>query len=82
MNLNLVATLTLYPIPIPNGSSVYRGVSGGVLPSKFWEDKGDGVRGGVELGFMSTTTDRDVALGYMAQGGKAARMLFEVRAGK
>jgi hypothetical protein len=57
-------------------------VSGGVLPSKFWDENGDGVRGGVELGFMSTTIERDVALGYMAQGGKATPMLFTVRAGQ
>ena len=37
--------------------------------------------GGVELGFMSTTTEREVALGYMQQTGKAAKMLFEVRMG-
>ena len=37
--------------------------------------------GGIELGFMSTTTDRNVALGYMRQADKAAKMLFEVRMG-
>ena len=31
--------------------------------------------GGVELGFMSTTTDRQVALGYMRGSGKAAKMM-------
>ena len=37
--------------------------------------------GGVELGFMSTTTKRSVAIGYMEQTGKVAKMLFEVRMG-
>ena len=61
--------------------TVYRGVSGGVLPDAFWEENEHGVRGGVELGFMSTTTEKHVALGYMAQRGSAARMLFQVRMG-
>ena len=30
---------------------------------------------------MSTTTDRDVALMYMQQSGKAAKMVFEIRMG-
>ncbi len=62
--------------------TVYRGVNGGVLPSEFWEENEHGVRGGVDLAFMSTTTERGVALGYMAQGkATAARMLFEIRMG-
>ena len=62
-------------------STVYRGVAGGVLPDEFWTPNDMGVMGGVELGFMSTTTERDVALGYMRQTGKAAKMLLEVRMG-
>ena len=61
--------------------TVYRGFSGAVLPRSFFEPNEDGVRGGVEFGFMSTTTEKHVALGYMAQSGKAARMLFQVRMG-
>ena len=30
---------------------------------------------------MSTTTDRDVALGYMRQTAKEAKMVFEIRMG-
>ena len=30
---------------------------------------------------MATTTDRDVALMYMQQSGKAAKMIFEIRMG-
>lgn len=62
-------------------ATVYRGVAGGVLPEQFWSPNEHGVMGGIELGFMSTTTDRNVALGYMRQSGKAAKMLFEVRMG-
>ena len=62
-------------------ATVYRGVAGGVLPKQFWSPNEHGVMGGIELGFMSTTTDRNVALGYMRQADKAAKMLFEVRMG-
>jgi len=62
-------------------STVYRGVAGGVLPSQFWEPNQHGVMGGVELGFMSTTTTREVALGYMQGSDRTARMLFEIRMG-
>ena len=62
-------------------ATVYRGVAGGVLPKQFWSPNEHGVMGGIELGVMSTTTDRNVALGYMRQSGKAAKMLFEVRMG-
>ena len=34
------------------------------LPKAFTECNHDNVRGGVEYGFMSTTTDRSVALGF------------------
>jgi len=60
---------------------VYRGVAGGVLPKEFWEKNEDGVFGGVDLAFMSTTPDRDVALGYMKQGNKLQKILFEIRMG-
>ncbi len=44
--------------------TVYRGLSGSVLPPQFWKGHGNG---GVEFAFMSTTSDRDVAIRY-AQG--------------
>ena len=37
--------------------------------------------GGVELAFMSTTVDKAVALGYMENSGKAAKMLFQIQMG-
>ena len=61
--------------------TVYRGVAGGVLPEQFWTPNEHGVMGGIELGFMSTTTERDVALMYMQQSGKATKMVFEIRMG-
>ncbi|CAK0838498.1 unnamed protein product [Prorocentrum cordatum] len=43
---------------------VYRGVERGMLPECFWEANDFNVRGGVEFAFMSTTTERDVAIFY------------------
>jgi NLR family CARD domain-containing protein 3 len=60
---------------------VYRGVSG-VLPEDFWQANEHGVKGGVELGFMSTTTNRSTAIGYiMSQQNQTAKMLFEIEMG-
>ena len=62
-------------------TTVYRGVAGGVLPDQFWTANEHGVMGGIELALMSTTTDRNVAVGYMQQTDKEAKMLFEIRMG-
>jgi hypothetical protein len=61
---------------------VYRGVKGGILPQQFWQRNDHGVRGGIELAFMSTTTDREVALLY-AQPNRAGQcsMVFEIQMG-
>jgi len=42
-------------------STVYRGLSGSVLPRQFWKGHG---QGGVEFAFMSTTANRKVAMDY------------------
>ena len=49
---------------LTRATKVYRGISGMALPRTFWHQNRFGVRGGVENGFMSTTTKRDVAMGY------------------
>ena len=51
-------------------TTVYRGLSGSVLPPQFWKGTGNG---GVEFAFMSTTSDREVAMGY-ARGRREARV--------
>ena len=56
---------------------VYRGVSRGGLPEHFWNADKYGVRGGVELAFMSTTTDRNVAQLYAHTHGGGLLMEFE-----
>ena len=43
---------------------VHRGLAGMRLPESFLQEDVDGVRAGVEVGFMSTTANRDVALEY------------------
>eukprot|EP00966_Prymnesium_polylepis_P334443 7389817-Prymnesium_polylepis.2 len=62
---------------LTKATTVYRGVSGGFLPAEFWQPNEHGVMGGVDLAFMSTSTERDVALGYMKQKGDTAQILFE-----
>ena len=59
--------------------TVYRGVAGGVLPEQFWTPNEHGVRGGIEGAFMSTTTDRAVAMQYAASGGRG--LVFEIQQG-
>ena len=56
---------------LTKATKVYRGISGRVLPEQFWEANQFGVRGGVESAFMSTTLQREVAMGYAAGGGSA-----------
>ena len=58
--------------------NVYR-APGGRLPSSFYEACNDGALGGVELGFMSTTTEKEEALKYAAYSGMP--MVFEVQQG-
>ena len=53
----------------------------GVLPEAFWLDNEHGLKGGIELGFMSTTTNRATAVQYMNQEKKTARMIFEIKMG-
>jgi len=44
---------------------VYRGMSGVLLPEAFRVSDAEGCREGVELGFLSTSTNKDQALGYI-----------------
>ena len=54
------------------GTSVYRGFKGGVLPRQFWVKSSKNFRGGVEQGFMSTTTNEEVAVFYSGAGENGA----------
>ena len=59
-------------------AKVYRGVAGGVLPERFWVEDEQGVRGGVERAFLSTTYERDVAMQYASVDGKPS-IVFEIQ---
>ena len=48
---------------------IYRGISGGVLPSAFWSANEFKVKGAVDTAFISTTTNREVAMQYAATSG-------------
>ena len=57
---------------------VYRGMSGRIFPDEFWVPNEQGVMGGVELAFMSTTPDRSVAEQYSQDG---FGIIVEIRQG-
>ena len=57
---------------------VWRGFTGATLPPSFFEANEEGVRGGIEYGFSSTTVDQAQALHYAA--GKASTV-FEMEMG-
>ena len=49
---------------VPQGRRVYRGLGGMVLDDKWFVQDKRNTRGGVELGFLSTTLNRSTALEY------------------
>ena len=49
---------------LSKAATVYRGISGGQLPLALIRENDDGIKGGVEVGFMSTSTERHVAEQY------------------
>jgi len=59
---------------IPPDRKVCRGISGVKLPGCFKKCAEGGGRGGVDFGFLSTTTNELVAVSYL--GGKAMPVLF------
>ena len=61
--LCLSVCATVWHRKLTQATKVYRGISGMALPTEFWEENAFGVRGGVENAFMSTTLERNVAMG-------------------
>ena len=59
-------------------STVYR-APGGVLPKTFWESDRAGIKGGVEMGFMSTSRSKHAAMDYAKRSG--VKLLFELQQG-
>eukprot|EP01042_Synura_sphagnicola_P004989 gene4989-6355_t len=66
---------------LPVSRKVYRGLGGMLLPEKFWKPDAFGCRGGVEYGFMSTTTERDIAIMYSGREGQL-QTIFEMEVGQ
>jgi len=60
---------------------VYRGIAGMSLPDEFWQPNEFGVKGGIENAFMSTTTQRGVAMSYAKGDGQRVGIVLEMRQG-
>ena len=65
---------------IPRGRKVFRGMAGVRLPDLFLLAGEDGARGGVEFAFMSTSTNKEVAVSYINTA-KGLPILFEFEVG-
>jgi tetratricopeptide (TPR) repeat protein len=67
----------------PAGMVLYRGNGGMALPSGFLEPDEQGFAGGTELGIMSASPNRSVALGFSGlYDGKVLPTLFEIEVTK
>jgi hypothetical protein len=65
------------------GLILFRGFCNMALPEQFFDDDAQGCRGGVECGLMSTSPDREVAIGYSGvHTGKELPTVFEIKVGK
>jgi len=70
---------------LTKAGKVWRGIKDAKLPKEFWVANEMGVRGGIEYGFSSTTTDKAQALAYASGGGMGksgdAMTIFEMQMG-
>ena len=68
---------------IPDGMKLYRGLGGTMdLPNRFYNADDHGCKGFAEWGFMSTTSNRKVALQYSGVAdGKPKCLVLELRVG-
>jgi len=65
------------------GLILFRGFGNMALPEQFFDADTQGCRGGVECGLMSTSPDREVAIGYSGvETGKVLPTLLEIKVGK
>ena len=64
---------------VTTAEKLYRGVGGFRLPETFLTPDEFGVRGGVEFGFLSATTDRAVAMQYAS--GRGSGIVYEITQG-
>ena len=66
--------------PMPEGRTVYRGLTGVELPMCFFIATMQGCRAGVEGAFMSCSTRKDVAMQYAGKGERP--IIFEMSVGE
>ena len=69
---------------LTKAGKVWRGIKGAKLPKTFWVANDMGVRGGIEYGFSSTSTDKAQALEYATGGDRQegdASTIFEMQMG-
>ena len=66
---------------LTHATKIYRGIAGMSLPNEFWVPNQFGVCGGIESAFMSTTLDREVAMGYAAGDSSKMGIVIEVQQG-
>ena len=66
---------------LTKAGKVWRGIKDATLPKEFWVPNEMGVRGGIEYGFSSTTTDREQALHYARGTDGDAMTIFEMQMG-
>ena len=75
-------------VPPPAGCRLHRALDGPVLDRRWFRSDGRGMRGGIELGFLSTTLSRASALAPHGGGDSAASppegwaTLLEIEAGR
>ena len=65
---------------VPEGGFVYRGLCGIRIPDSMITPNAFGTRSGVEFGFLSTTSLKEVAMQYVGNG--ANPVVFEMRVGQ
>ena len=70
---------------LTKAGKVWRGIKDAKLPKTFWVANSMGVRGGIEYGFSSTSTDKEQALAYAGGGADRkegdAATIFEMQMG-
>ena len=80
MTWQVINSVIVKSSKVTKAAKVYRGVTGGLLPDGFWTSNKQGVKGGIEMAFMSTTFDRSVAMSYASVPGRPA-LVFEMQMG-
>ena len=68
--IHAVTSCVLKLSKLTKACKVWRGIKDAKLPKEFWVPNAMGVRGGIEYGFSSTTTDKSQALVYASGGGE------------